>query len=131
MTAKFRHRLFAICRLRNQNHVRLRGKNRAQPLAKDRMVLDAQDANKLAIHGHGRSTWLAVSVNCRRCGSWTRLQIRVTSLLLASGLLLWKNRIELTVTMEEVAMRNRLVAAGILSLLFACTAFAQNVKITK
>src|SRR5215813_8471946 len=47
VTAEFFQSLRTIARLRNQQHVGLGGNNRVQAFAENRMVLNAQNANRL------------------------------------------------------------------------------------
>src|SRR5262249_4328876 len=54
MTPKLRDCLNAISCLRHEDHVRLGSENHDQPLAKDRMVFDTENANLLGL-GHGGS----------------------------------------------------------------------------
>lgn len=49
MTTKFRYRFDRVGCLGNKYHVLLRRNNRAQPLAKYGMVVNAQDANWLCV----------------------------------------------------------------------------------
>ena len=55
MTAKFRNGLDAIDRLADQHHIRFSRDDRCEALSKDRMVLDAQDANRFDLSHFGLS----------------------------------------------------------------------------
>src|SRR5260370_25421265 len=50
MTTKFRYCFHGIRRLGHEKHVLLRADDGSQSLAEDRMVLDAQDANRLGLN---------------------------------------------------------------------------------
>src|SRR5260370_35954409 len=54
MTAKFSDRFHGIRRLGHEQHVLLRADDRSQSLAEDRMVLYAQDTNRLGLNLHER-----------------------------------------------------------------------------
>src|SRR5260370_9946657 len=54
MTTKFSNSLHGIRRLSNEKHVLLRADDRSQSLAEDRMILYAQDTNRLSLNLHAR-----------------------------------------------------------------------------
>jgi hypothetical protein len=60
MKPELRHSLHRIRRLRNKKHVLLRAYDRSQSLAKDRMILYAEDANWLCVDQGGN----LIPANC-------------------------------------------------------------------
>src|SRR5260370_37962332 len=67
MTTKFSYSLHGIRRLRHEMHVRLRADDRSQPLAKDRMILYAQDTNGFGLsHDKGLSRAIVMVCVCSR-----------------------------------------------------------------
>jgi hypothetical protein len=53
MATKFCHRLDRIGRLRNKDQIRLRADDRTQPFTKDRVILNAQDADRIGRNHRG------------------------------------------------------------------------------
>src|SRR5260370_1902284 len=62
MTAKFSDRFHGIRRLGHEKHVLLRADDRSQSLAEDRMILYAQDTNRLGLNHYDRPVSAIVMV---------------------------------------------------------------------
>src|SRR6267378_6149755 len=64
MTTKFSDSFHGIRRLGHEKHVLLRADDRSQSLAEDRMILNAQDTNRLGRNLHERRISLGDWSNC-------------------------------------------------------------------
>src|SRR5216684_4049334 len=60
MTAKFSDSFHGIRRLGHEKHVLLRADDRSQSLAEDRMILYAQDTNRLGLNHYDRPVCVIV-----------------------------------------------------------------------
>src|SRR4051794_33780322 len=67
MTTKFSYSFHRIGRLGNEKHVRLRADDRSESLAEDRMILYAQDTNRLSLNHYNRVP-LAIVMVCLSSG---------------------------------------------------------------